>query len=198
MAVAEQLRIAGEAIRPNQKKVMRIPVTVDLDGNNISLGVHVVAGAKPGKTLALLSTLHGGEWQSIEIVRRVVERLDPAGMSGNVVGLPVGNPVALGQLTRSTPDESDNADLNRVFPGQFTWIAEQLASVIAREVMAPSDAMIDFHMGLWGASLVAVMHGTDFPDAKVVEGSRAMARAFAWPCIHEAKVMAVFPGPRSS
>lgn len=198
MAVAEQLRVAGQEIRPSQKKAIRVPVTLDLDGNNISLGVHVISGARTGRTLGLLSALHGGEWQSIEIIRRLVERLNPADMSGNVIGLPVGNPVALGQLTRNTPDESDNADLNRVFPGQFTWIAEQLASVIAKEVMAPADAMIDFHMGLWGATLVAVMHGTDFPDPKVVEASRAMAKAFGWPCIHESKVMAVFPGPRSS
>jgi len=196
--MTEQLTVGTQVFEPGSRGVVELPVTTDLDGNNIKVAVHVLAGAKPGPTLALLSTLHGGEWQSIEIIKRVVERLDPQEMSGNLLGLPVGNPVALGQLTRNTPDESDNADLNRVFPGHYTWIAEQLASVIANEVFALADGMIDFHMGLWGASLTAVLYATDYPEAAVVESSRAMARAFGWPCIHEGHVMGVFPGPRSS
>ena len=194
----EKLTVGTQVFEPGSKGVVKLPVTTDLDGNNITVAVHVLAGAKPGPTLALLSTLHGGEWQSIEIIQRVVERLNPEEMSGNLLGVPVGNPVALGHMTRNTPDESDNADLNRVFPGTFTWIAEQLASVIAKEVLSPSDGMIDFHMGLWGASLTAVLYGTDYPDPAVAESSRAMARAFGWPCLHKGSVMSVFPGPRSS
>ncbi len=194
----EQLVLKSQRLEPGRKSVVRIPVTTDLDGNVVTIGVHAITGARNGPTLGLLSTLHGGEWQSIEVIRRIVDLLDPAAMSGNILAVPVGNPVALGQLTRNTPDESDNADLNRVFPGQFTWIAEQLASTIAREVLQQSDGMLDFHQGLWGSSLTAVMHGTDFPDPGVVEGCRRMAKAFGWPCIHESKVMSVFPGPRSS
>lgn len=196
--MTQALTIGGQEIQRGEKAVVQLPVTTDLDGNNITLGVHVLAGAQSGPTLALLSTLHGGEWQSLEVVKRIVDGLDSADMTGNLIALPVGNPVALGSLTRNTPDESDNADLNRVFPGHYTWIAEQLASVIAEKVLAPADAMIDFHMGLWGCVLTATLYGTDFPDSEVVTASRDMARAFGWPCIHEGEVMSVFPGPRSS
>ncbi len=196
--MSAMLIVGGNEIHAGERRVLRLPVTVDLDGNNIALGVHVLAGARPGPTLALLSTLHGGEWQSIELIKRVVDGLDTSGMSGNVIALPVGNPVALGQLTRATPDESDGPDLNRSFPGHFTWIADQLAAVIAREILAPADAMIDFHLGLWGSVMAEVEYDIDLPDPKVRDASRAMARAFGWPCIQESRVASVFPGPRSS
>lgn len=192
------ISIADTSVQRGDTAVVHVPVTQDLDGNAIALTVHAVVGAKPGPTLALLSTLHGGEWQSIEVIRRVLDRLDPAVMRGNVLAVPVGNPVALGRLTRNTPDESDAADLNRVFPGGGAWIADQMAAAITTEVLDKSDAMLDFHMGLWGASLTAVLVGTDYPADAVNAGSMELAKSFGFPCIHQAQVMSTFPGPRSS
>ena len=197
--MVEKLSIGGQDIKRGQRTVVALPVTVDLDGNHITIYAHVLAGVKPGPTLALLSMLHGSEWQSMEVVKRVLDELDPADMSGNLIAVPVCNPVAFGQLTRNTPDESDRPDLNRVFPGGGHWtsIASQIASVIAREVMAPADAMIDFHlMSAWGQILVEVVCGIDYPDPEVVASSQAMARAFGVPSIHEARVVSSHLGPR--
>jgi predicted deacylase len=80
---------------PVGRSVHRYPVTVDLHGGEITLAVHEITGARDGPTLAILSTLHGGEWLSIEMVRRFVQRVDPRGMAGRVLAVPVGNPVAL-------------------------------------------------------------------------------------------------------
>jgi uncharacterized protein len=178
------------------RHICRIHVTTDLNRGRIDLVNHVVVGAEAGPVLFVASTLHGGEWISIEVVRRIVERLDPDRMAGSVIALPVANPTALGQLTRSTPDESDNADLNRVFPGGEAWITEQLAATITNEILPHVSALIDFHYGSWGSTFGRVSYGKDFPDPDVAQTSRAMALAFDYPLVR-AQTTQRFPGPGS-
>jgi uncharacterized protein len=178
------------------KHVTRVPVTTDLNGGAIDLVLHAIVGRRPGPTLLVSSTLHGGEWVSIDVVRRLVERLDPEAMAGSVIAMPVANPTAFGQMTRSTPDESDNVDLNRVFPGAESWITEQLAATITREVLVRVDALMDFHYGGWGNTFGVVSHGTDYPDAAVSARSRELALAFGFPLVR-GQVTKRFPGPGS-
>jgi len=194
----KELVIEGTTVKPGSRSIVRVPVTTDLNGEAITLVVHAVAGRRPGPTLALLSTLHGSEWLSIEVIRRVVEGVDPNKLSGNILAVPVGNPVALQSLTRNTPDESDSPDLNRAFGGKFTWIAELLATTITRTVIQNCDYLIDYHLGPWGTSMGAVMYGIDYEDEELVGRCRDMAKAFGYPCIMQGRVVSVFPGPRSS
>ena len=193
------MQINSKEVKPNSKTYLTMKVTTDLDGGDINLPVHVVVGARSGPTLALFSTLHGSEWLPIDVTRRIMQKTQPSDIAGTILAVPVGNPVAFGNyLNRNTRDESDNADLNRVFPGQFTWIAEQISSKLANEVMAKSDCLIDLHWGIWGSTLGAVMYGTDFPDPEVVRKCEEIAKVFGYPCIHRGKAVTVFPGPRSS
>ena len=195
--MADGLRFNGYEVARGGKSYHSVPVTTKLDGTELAVPVHVVAGTKPGPTLSLFSTLHGGEWMSIEMLRRVVVGLDPREMAGNLIAVPVANPVAFSQLTRTMPDESDSADLNRVFPGQFTWMATQIARTITNEILPQSDALIDFHLGLWGASFGMVVYGNDFSDPDVSKRSEAMARAFGCAYIKREQLLGSFPGPGS-
>lgn len=190
-----RLELNGTRYGPG-RHLCRIHVTTDLNAAAIDLVTHLVVGAREGPTLFIASTLHGGEWISIEVLRRVLERLEPDRMAGSLIALPVANPSALGQMTRSTPDESDNADLNRVFPGGENWITEQLAATITREILPRADALIDFHYGSWGSTFGRISYGKDFPDAAVAEASRAMALAFNYPLVR-AQTTQRFPGPGS-
>jgi len=191
------IKLGQQSFASGTKDVARLPVTTDLDGTEISVYVHVITGSKPGPCLALLSTLHGSEFLTIELIRRLVKSLNPDELNGTVLAVPVGNPVALQMLTRNTPDESDAPDLNRVFPGQYTWIAEQLAGVITESVLKNADYLLDFHMGLWGSVMGIVSYGIDF-DESVTEVSRRLALAFGYPSIKEGAVATSFPGPRSA
>lgn len=191
------MKIGGQTCEAGTKQVVALPVTTDLNGSEIKLYVHVINGWESGPTLALLSTLHGSEFWTIEMIRRLVQGLEPSRLKGAVLAVPVGNPVALQMLTRPTPDESDAPDLNRVFPGQNTWIAEQLARVITESVLKSADYLIDFHIGPWGCVMGTVMHGTDF-DEDVVQKSRELAFAYGYPCIQSGRIASSFPGPRSA
>lgn len=179
------------------KTFRRIPVTVDLHGGEIALPVHEVRGARDGPTLTVLSTLHGCEWMSIEMVRRFVQRLDPKALSGRVLAVPVGNPPALNHMTRNTPDESDSPDLNRIFPGHYTWIGDQLAKTITEHVLQPCQYLIDMHLGLAWAVFHTVVWPKDLPTADQVRQAGVMAQAFGCPAIYHRDIVG-FPGPRSS
>lgn len=185
------------AMEPGTKNVVKVPVTQDLGGSNIDLHIHVLTGREKGPALSLLSLLHGTEWQSLEVLRRVVERVDPSALSGTVLALPVANPVSFCHQTRNVPDESDSADLNRAFGNKNTWIADQLAQVIAREMLERSDAMIDYHIMPWGAAECSTSFAGDLPVPGVSEKSWRMAAAYGVPCVTRRKLN-VFPGPKSS
>lgn len=193
-AQAHDIRVAGGSFGPG-RHYLKVPVTTDLNGGLVALATHVVVGHRPGPRLLVSSTLHGGEWSTIEVIRRLLGRLDPKEMAGSLVALPVGNPTAFGQMKRATPDESDNSDLNRVFPGHEAWITEQLAATITRELLPGVDAVIDFHQGGWGSNFGRISYGKDFP-AGVMERSRELAYAFGFQLVR-AQTTRRFPGPGS-
>jgi predicted deacylase len=147
--------------------------------------------------LALHTALHGSEWLVVETLRRLVESLDPAEMSGSVLALPVSNPVAFGTGTRNTIDESDSPDLNRSFGGEQTWIADQLARAIARELYANADAVVDFHSGIWGSAMGSVTCGRDFTDPAVSTRAFELATAFGLSHVRRSDFVTKFPGPKS-
>ncbi len=179
------------------RSVQRHVLTTDLDGGQLALTVHDVTGSQPGPTVALVATVHGNEWFYVEVVRRVLDSLDPATVRGRVLAIPVANPAAFGQLSRTTPDASDTSDLNRAFPGRYTSITDQLAAAIEKHVLQHSNFLIQYDCGPWGWAIGEIMYGTDYPDAAVTEQSRAMALAYGYPLVRSALLVSEHPGPRS-
>lgn len=171
-------------VKPGERGFFRLPVTVELGGYDITMPVHVIRGAKPGPTVTLLSTLHGDEWISIEIIRRVLERVDPARLRGSLLAVPVANPVALTQLRRNTPDNSDAPDMNRSFPGRSTWTSELLAKKLVAEIFPRTDYLLDFHTLPWGSAFGVVIFHNDFPDAQTTQRTDDLARAFGYPSLN--------------
>lgn len=190
--------IIDREIAVGTRGAVAIPVTTGLNGAPLRLWVHAVRGAEPGPTLALVCTLHGGEWFSIPALRELVTELDPGRLRGTVLAVPVANPPALGRQSRNIPDDSDSPDMNRVFPGVHTWRSDQLARTLTEHVLRPADALLDLHMGPWGSAFQDILIGADYPDPAVVIRSEQLALAFGSPIIRQANIVSHFPGPRSS
>jgi predicted deacylase len=190
--------VGGRPIGPGERAAIRVPVTTGLNGSDLALWIHVVRGRADGPVLTLLSTVHGGEWFSIEIIRRLTAKTDPATLRGTLITVPVCNPPALGQQMRNMPDDSDSPDLNRIFPGVHTWRSDQLAKVIAREAIQRASCLIDFHMGPWGSAFQDILIGDDLPKAGLSEESERLALAFGSPIVRRANIVSGFPGPKSS
>ncbi len=67
----------GQEAPRGEKSFYWLYVTTKLDGSDLALPVLVIAGKKSGPTLGLFSTLHRGEWLSIEMLRRLTIMLAP-------------------------------------------------------------------------------------------------------------------------
>ncbi|HLU30542.1 MAG TPA: succinylglutamate desuccinylase/aspartoacylase family protein [Acidimicrobiia bacterium] len=195
--MSDLLTIGGRTFQRGTKDFVQFPVLLDLDGSQIQLTVHVLSGARPGPRLAVVTVLHGSEWQALETSLGLIEDLDPSEMSGDLVVVPVANPIAFATGTRNIIDESDSPDLNRSFGGRQTWLADQLARALVDEVLSKVDAVIDFHTGLWGAAMGSVTCGRDFSDPSVSERALGMALAFGMPHVRRGDLATKFPGPAS-
>jgi uncharacterized protein len=160
-----------------------MPVTSMPDGSELRLPLHVVQGAHSGPTLGLSGALHGDEMvPTVGIIRKVLELLDPAELSGVVMAVPICNPLAAGQRARNTP--GDGVNLNAAFsePGgeghgeSFKTVTEQIATVLTHEFLRHLNYQIDFHTGGDNHSVHMVEFASD-PE------STAMARAFGMPIL---------------
>ena len=60
---------------------------------HIDIPVLVMNGVKDGPTLLMVSTQHGIEIQGIEVILKIMrEKIDPKGLRGAIIGIPVENP----------------------------------------------------------------------------------------------------------
>lgn len=101
-------------------------------------------GAKPGKTLVVTAGIHGDEYEGVRAIFDLHTELDPATLSGSVLAVPVANPPAFRNGTRSSP--LDGANLARTFPGARNGSpSEVLAYWLGEAIIAHADFYIDLH-----------------------------------------------------
>jgi uncharacterized protein len=126
-----------------------LPVAIGADGGNLGIGVHVLAGARPGPKVVVMMTSHGNEYMNIGGLMKLREELDLDQMSGDVVLIPVQNPVAFEMGARGTWMDGlwgDSGNLNRVWPGRANgWVSERIAHVISEAVLPGSTVVMDLH-----------------------------------------------------
>jgi predicted deacylase len=191
------ISIAGTRVTAGTRGVARVPVARDLTGP-VDIIAHVAAGADEGPTLLLLSMLHGNEWFSALIVREVMRRVNPEALKGAVLGVPVANAPAMLTNTRCIQDNSDEPDANRTFGGPYQWLTNQLSRAIAEHLMSQSHAIIDYHVGDWGATMADVSYVTDYSRSAVSSASRGLAVAYGFPVLHALTIHSGLRGPRTS
>lgn len=126
-----------------------LPVAIGADGGNLGIGVHVLAGAKPGPKLVVMMTSHGNEYMNIGGLMRLHDELDLDQLTGDVIMIPVQNPIAFEMGSRGTWMDGlwgDNGNLNRVWPGRANgWLSERIARIITDEVLPGATVVMDLH-----------------------------------------------------
>lgn len=166
------------------RRFFRLPVSRKLSGE-VTLPLHVVTGARKGPTLALTAAVHGDETTPIMMIRDLLASLDPEELKGRVVAVPVCNPPAVSAFARQTPEQHGKTDLHEVFPGTPNGnLTQMMASVIAREVIAHADTVIDYHCGGSGGRLQDRVDVHQDAPPEIYENSLALARAFGTVLIH--------------
>jgi len=164
----------------------RLPVTTMLNGAELTVPLHVVTGARPGPTLGIITNQHGDEFLPTIVIRQWLAGLDTAQLSGRIVVVSVGNPLATAACQRLTPEPHGRTDLHEAFPGNARGNTTQMiAAVITAEVLDHIDFHCDFHAGGTGGRLQGRVDYNGKAAAAVKQRCFEMARAFGQPFVHE-------------
>ena len=146
-----------------------------------SISVSVLHGRKPGPKVWLSGAIHGDELNGIEIVRQLVDRIDPRTLFGTVVAVPIVNVFGFLSQSRYLPD---GRDLNRSFPGSKRGsMAARLAHIFMQEVVNDCDLGIDYH--------TAAGHRTNIPQIRADlsdPSTRELAFVFGTPFVIDARL----------
>ncbi len=148
-------------------------------GQHWHVSTMVAKGARPGKRVALVSGVHGDEISPVRTIQTVMDRLDPAEMSGAVLAiLDVSRPAMEG-MARRWPNSGrglDLIDLNREWPGNENGLTapSRHAGLLFNRLLKPNaDYAIDFHTSTTGIDMTALhIARMDLPEV------RAMAELF--------------------
>lgn len=174
--MADPINIGGETIGPGRRRIFDLRFARLPSGTWESLPVAVINGHKPGPIIWLSGAVHGDEINGVEVIRRVLPRLDARRLAGAVISLPVVNVLGFVGQSRYLPDRRD---LNRSFPGSSRGsLASRLAHLFMTEVVAKCRYGIDLH--------TAAGHRTNLPqiradlnDPETLELARAFGAPFA-------------------
>ncbi len=161
-------------ILPGDVAQVELKVSETVTHQDARTPVTIVRGTKPGPTLFLTGAVHGDEINGVAIVRKLLDVIEPDGIAGTVIGVPVVNRFGFSEQERYLPDRRD---LNRFFPGDATGsMASRIADVLFRKVIMISDAGIDLHTAGQGQSNLCHVRGeVDVPAV------RDLMRAFGTP-----------------
>jgi hypothetical protein len=140
--------------------------------------VVVVHGAKPGPVLALVAGAHGTEYSSIIALERLIDLLDPASITGSVIIVPLVNVASFEQKIAHV-NPVDGKSMNRMYPGRMDGTQTDRASyLITKQVVEPSDHLIDLHGGDLDESLRPYSYWTKTGNERQDAISREMVLAF--------------------
>jgi uncharacterized protein len=172
----DPVTVGGAIVPPGTRRRSELPVARLFTQTQVSLPIEVVNGSRPGPRLWLSAALHGDELNGVEIIQRVLEKLSPAKLAGEVIAVPVVNVFGFVHRTRHLPD---GRDLNRCFPGSPRGsLASRLAHLFMTQVVSHSTHGIDLHTaGERRENLPQVRANIADPE------TRRIAQAFAAPCM---------------
>lgn len=162
-------------LEPGRKHLLYFQGVETPTGHHWYVSVTVAKGAKPGKRVVLTSGVHGDEMSSIHTVQTVMNKLDPALMSGTVMAVTDVSRPALESMQRRWPNQGrgvDLIDMNREWPGNENGLTapSRHAGLLFNRLLRPNaDAAIDFHTGTTGFEVTAFNIGeTERPEVKAM------------------------------
>lgn len=99
-----------------------------------------------GPRVLLMAGNHGDEYEGELLLGRLIRRLDPSRVRGEITILPVANAPAVMAARRRSP--LDEGNLNRAFPGDAGGTPTQrLAHFLEQVVFPRHDVVFDLHSG---------------------------------------------------
>jgi predicted deacylase len=155
--------------------------TLDLEfsagGHELRLPVLLVRGAAHGPRLVVTAGVHGDEYEGVHTIFALYQDLEPSRMAGDLLAVPVANPPAFWNLSRTSP--LDGGNLARVFPGDAAGSpTAAIAYHLDQRILAHADLYLDLHSA-GVRCLMPTLIGYHEPDAR----ARVAALAFGAPVV---------------
>lgn len=151
----------------------RTELTRRPSGNPVATTVHTYTGSESGPTVYIQAAQHGREVNGTELLRRLHDTLVETPLAGEVVAVPVADPLTFDHAAYTTPEALDsvNPNMNRVWPGDRDGSLHERMAATLWDYIGDADAVIDLHTGGRAmATHVVFMEGDD--------QSRTLATAF--------------------
>jgi uncharacterized protein len=139
------LEVGQLSAGPGEKRYGVVEFLVQ--GQPYKLPMWLINGNEAGPTLVMTGGVHGAEYASIAAALDLGRSLDPKGLCGRVIVVPVINlPGFAARSIYVCPLDGKNP--NRVFPGDAGGTAsEQMADWVFRNVISQADYYMDLHGG---------------------------------------------------
>lgn len=172
----EKLVIGSESIKRGERKKVFLRVAALYDYTDISIPIEVIRGKVNGPILFVSAAVHGDEINGVEIVKRVLKKVNIDKLKGTLIAIPIVNVFGFNNLSRYLPDRRD---LNRSFPGSKNGsLAGRLAHIFMKEIVSKCSHGIDLHTGaVHRANLPQIRACLEDPETK------KLAKAFGVPVI---------------
>jgi hypothetical protein len=141
----QDLVVADIRCAPGDLARGRIVVGYEQDGAELALPILLMNGSKEGPTVYLGALIHGNEPSGAEVIRRVMrEALDPSDLAGQIIAIPIQNPLAFRTSTYHSLEDGLNA--NRIFPGDATeTLTNRLVAAISKHALDQAQYVLDLH-----------------------------------------------------
>ncbi|MET3920844.1 succinylglutamate desuccinylase/aspartoacylase family protein [Arthrobacter sp. UYEF20] len=99
-----------------------------------------------GPTVLLIAGTHGDEYEGQILLQELIRSIDPDELTGRLIVLPALNIAAVREGRRVA--SVDGVNLNRALPGNAGGgPAEQIASIVAEDLIPLADFVMDIHSG---------------------------------------------------
>jgi uncharacterized protein len=142
------------------------------------LPVLLVRGRRPGQTLVATAGVHGDEYEGVRAIFDSYLSLDPNEMSGDFLAVPVANPPAFWNGTRTSPLDQEN--LARAFPGSLNkGPTPAIAHVLANSIISFASFFIDLHSA-GSRLLMPSMVGYDAADPRSLTAAKVFGAPVIW------------------
>ncbi|MGM0397781.1 MAG: succinylglutamate desuccinylase/aspartoacylase family protein [Halobacteriota archaeon] len=140
------MRTLGSAsAAPGEVDTGRLVVGETRDGAEFGLPVAVVNGDREGKTLYIQAVSDGDELNGLGVVSRVVPRIDPGDLAGEVLVVGIANYHAYQVAEHRNP--IDDTKLNRAYPGDPNGSSSERIASATFGVATEADIILDLHQG---------------------------------------------------
>lgn len=154
---------------------IQVPAGVDPATN---IPVIVINGAKPGPKLAVVAGSHGTEYASIIALEKLAHSIDPVGVTGSLIIVPLINIPSFAQKVPHL-NPIDGKSMNRLYPGKADGTqTERVSWEIGKQVVEKCDYLIDLHGGDLDENLRSYSYWPQTGKEQFDATTRAMVLAF--------------------